>query len=282
MDSRKTDKLATFGFWALGILTLAILAFILIEILARGFTTALKPSFFLGKPEALKAGGGVLPMVISTIYLVVLTMVISVPISLGAAIYLAEFSKEGRMSRLIRFCLDSLATLPSIVFGLFGMTFFAIYFRWGYCLLAGAMTLSILNLPVFLRSTEDAIRKVPIEYREASLSLGASRWATTRKVILPSAMSGVITATILPIGRIMGESAAIIYTTGLFIRNIPLSPFDTAAPLAGYIWYAQTEAQVPDFRRIVDGGAALLLIMVLIVFMLARYLGKRYQLTQRT
>ncbi|MDD5748156.1 MAG: phosphate ABC transporter permease PstA [Actinomycetota bacterium] len=277
MDERKSDRLATLVFWIFGALTILVLGFIVVQILVRGIATAFKPSFFLGKPEAIKAGGGVLPMIISTLYLVALTMVISLPLSVGAAVYLSEFAKDGLIVKFIRFSLDSLATLPSIVFGLFGMTLFCIYLRWGYCLIAGALTLSILNLPVFLRSTEEALKLVPITYREASMSLGASRWTTTRKVVIPSAMPGIITATILPIGRIMGESAAIIYTTGLFIRNIPLSPVDTAAPLAGYIWYAQSEAMVPDYKSVVDGGAALLLVMVLVVFLLARYLGKRFQ-----
>jgi phosphate transport system permease protein len=277
MDGRRSDRIAAGVFWVLGMATVAILLFIIVEVMARGLLTALNPKFFLGKPEAMKAGGGILPMIVSTLYLVVLTIIISLPISIGAAIYMSEFAKRGRVSGFIRFCLDSLSTLPSIVFGLFGMTLFVIYFRWGACLLAGACTLAILNLPILLRGTEEAIKLVPNTYREASMSLGASKWTTIRKVVLPTAMPGIMTATILPIGRIMGESAAIIYTTGLFVRNIPLNPLDTAAPLAGYIWYAQSEALVNDYRRIVDGGAALLLIMVLAMYFLARYLGKRYQ-----
>lgn len=276
LKGKRADRAATVAFWALGIMTIAILAFIIIEILARGLLTAVNPRFLFGKPEAImKEGGGIFPMIISTLYLVALTIIISLPVAIGAAIYMAEYARTGRLNNFIRFCLDSLATLPSIVFGLFGLALFVVYFRWSYCLLAGAMTLAILNLPILLRSTEEAIKLVPDTYREASMSLGASKWATIRQVVLPSALPGIITATILPVGRIVGESAAIVYTTGLFIRNIPLSPFDTAAPLAGYIWYAQTEARVPDFRQIVNGGAALLLIMVFVIYFLARRLGKR-------
>jgi phosphate transport system permease protein len=277
MNAKRADKIATWAFWALGAITVGLLAFIIIEILARGLLTAINPKFFLGKPEAIKAGGGILPMIVSSVYLAALTIVISLPISVGAAIYMAEYARKGRLNNFIRFCLDSLSTLPSIVFGLFGLALFVVYFRWSYCLLAGAFTLAILNLPILLRSTEEAIKLVPDAYREASMSLGASRWTTIRQVIIPSALPGIITATILPIGRIMGESAAIIYTTGLFIRNIPTSPFDTAAPLAGYIWYAQSEALVPDYRQIVNGGAALLLIIVVVIYFLARWAGKRYQ-----
>jgi phosphate transport system permease protein len=276
MDARKADRIATAVFWAIGIIALSILAFIVIEIFARGLITAIKPSFFAGKPQALKEGGGVGPMVVSTIYLVVLTMIISFPISVGAAIYLAEFAHEGRFTRFIRFCLDSLGTVPSIVFAIFGMTLFLFYLNWRTCLLAGAITMALLNLPVFLRSAEEALRQVPLTYREASMSLGATRWTTVKKVVLPSAMPGIITGTILPLGRIMGESAVVIFTVGVFVRSIPLSPFDPAAPLAGYIWYAQSEAVVPDYRTIVNGGAAILLILLFLINFGTRRLSAYY------
>ncbi|RJP31649.1 MAG: phosphate ABC transporter permease PstA [Actinobacteria bacterium] len=276
MDARKADRIATAVFWAIGIIALGILAFIVIEIFARGLITAVKPSFFAGKPQALKEGGGVGPMVVSTIYLVVLTMLISFPISVGAAIYLAEFAREGRFTRFIRFCLDSLGTVPSIVFAIFGMTLFLFYLNWRTCLLAGAITMALLNLPVFLRSAEEALRQVPLTYREASMSLGADRWTTVKKIVLPTAMPGIITGTILPLGRIMGESAVVIFTVGVFVRAIPLSPFDPAAPLAGYIWYVQSEAVVPDYRTIVNGGAAILLILLFLINFGTRRLSAYY------
>jgi phosphate transport system permease protein len=276
MDARRADRIATAIFWAIGLIALGILAFIVIEILARGLITAIKPSFFAGKPQALKEGGGVGPMVVSTLYLIVLTMLISFPISVGAAIYLSEFAREGRFTRFIRFCLDSLGTVPSIVFAIFGMTFFLFYLNWRTCLLAGAITMALLNLPVFLRSAEEALRQVPLTYREASMSLGASRWTTVKKVVLPTAMPGIITGTILPLGRIMGESAVVIFTVGVFVRAIPLSPFDPAAPLAGYIWYVQSEAVVPDYRTIVNGGAAILLILLFVINFSTRRLSAYY------
>ena len=277
MNAKRADRIATWVFWVLGSITVGILAFIILEVLGRGLTTALNPRFLFGKPEAMTAGGGIFPMIVSTLYLVVLTIIIALPISVGAAIYMAEFARKGRLNNLIRFCLDSLATLPSIVFGLFGLALFVTAFHWSYCLMAGAFTLAILNLPILLRSTEEAIKLVPDTYREASMSLGASRWTTIRQIVIPSAMPGIITATILPIGRIVGESAAIIYTVGVFIRNVPVNPFDTAAPLAGYIWATQAEPVVPDWESIVNGGAALLLIMVFVIYFLARWAGNRYQ-----
>ncbi len=276
MKGARADRVATAVFWALGLITVALLVFIILEIFARGLLTALNPRFLFGRPEAIRSGGGIFPMVVSTLYLVALTLVISLPVSIGAAVYLSEYSKKGKLTGFIRFCLDTLATLPSIVFGLFGMALFVVHFRWSYCLLAGACTLAILNLPILLRGTEEAIRQVPMTYREASMSLGAGKWTTIRQVVIPGAMPGILTATILPIGRIVGESAAVIYTTGLFVRTMPVSPFDTAAPLAGYVWYAQTEGR-GDYVRIVNGGAALLLLMVLVIYFIARYAGRKYQ-----
>ncbi|MBN2167646.1 MAG: phosphate ABC transporter permease PstA [Actinobacteria bacterium] len=277
MDAKKWDRVATGVLWVFGTVTVLILGFIIIEILARGLITAINPKFIFGKPEAMSAGGGIFPMIVSTLYLVVLTIIISLPISIGAAIYMAEYAGKGKINDFIRFCLDSLATLPSIVFGLFGLAIFVTAFRWSYCLMAGACTLAILNLPIMLRGAEEAIRQVPVTYREASMGLGATRWTTIRKVVLPTAVPGVITATILPIGRIVGESAAVIYTVGTFVRNVPLNPFDTAAPLAAYIWARQAEPQVADWQSIVNGGAALLLILVFLIYFLARWAGRRYQ-----
>jgi phosphate transport system permease protein len=276
MNAKRADKIASAVFWALGIITVAILAFIIIEILARGLISAINPRFLFGKPQPMKPGGGIFPMIWSTLYLAALTLLISLPIAIGAAIYMAEYAKKGRFNNFVRFCLDSLATLPSIVFGLFGLALFVTYFGWSYCLMAGAFTLAILNLPILLRSTEEAIKLVPNTYREASMSLGASRWTTIRQVVIPSAIPGILAATILPIGRIVGESAAIIYTVGVFIRTIPLNPFDTAAPLAGYVWAAQVEGKV-GYQQIVNGGAAVLLIMVFVIYFLARWASNRYQ-----
>jgi phosphate transport system permease protein len=277
MQAKRWDRVATCVFWGLGIITVAILTFIILEVLGRGLITALNPKFLFGKPNAMTSGGGIFPMIFSTLYLVVLTIIISLPIAIGAAIYMAEYAGRGKINNAIRFSLDALATLPSIVFGLFGLALFVTYFGWSYSLIAGAFTLAILSLPILLRSTEEAIKLVPDTYREASMSLGASKWTTIRQVVIPSALPGILTATILPIGRIVGESAAIIYTVGVFVRNVPLNPFDTAAPLAGYIWARQAEHGVPDWRTIVNGGAALLLIMVFIIYFLARWAGNRYQ-----
>lgn len=278
MSAKTTDKIATGVLWALGMLTVGILAFIVLQIFARGLVKALTPSFFLGKPAGFtESGGGIFPMIWSTVYITGLTLIIIIPVALAASIYLSEYAREGRLTNSIRFSLDSLASLPSIVFGLFGLTLFVTLFGWSYCLMAGACTLAVLNLPTILRSSEESLRAVPHTYREASLGLGASRWTTIRQVVLPSAVPGILTGTMLTIGRIMGESAALVFTVGLVTRTLPVSPFDTGAPLASYIWYVQTEGLAPDYRQIVDGGAAMLLLLVLIVNFTARRIGRYYQ-----
>jgi len=197
--------------------------------------------------------------------------VIALPVGVGASIYMAEYAKRGKVSSLVRFGADSLSTVPSIVFGIFGMLVFVTYFSLGYSLLAGAFTLAILNLPTLMRTSEEALRAVPDTYREASMGLGATRWHTIKKVILPSAMPGITTGAVLTMGRIIGESAAIIYTVGIFTAKVPWSPLQAGAPMAGNIWYMYTEgAKIPDFARVAGGEAAFLLMVVLALVLLAR------------
>lgn len=280
MKSKTCDRIATLFFWAVALISLSVLGFIVVVILTRGIGTAIDTSFIFGKPEAMKEGGGIYPMIVSSFYLAFLTITFAVPVSIGAAIYLAEYSDQGRFVKAVRFSADSLSSLPSIVFGLFGMAFFVVRLGWGYCLLAGAGTLALLNLPTLMRTAEEAILSVPSSLREASLGLGASRWQTVKRVVLPSSMPGIVTGIVLTLGRILGESAAIVYTAGLFVRRIPISPFDNSAPISAYLWYVQTEALVPDYRSIVDGGAALLLIIILSLNLLARLFAGIYRKKQ--
>ena len=272
------DRIATVTVWSLAVLGLGILFFIIATIFWRGLGTALNPSFFMGKPQALKEGGGIGPMIVSSFYLAFLTIIIVVPVGVGAAIYMSEFAKEGWITRSVRFGADTLSTVPSVIFGIFGLVLFVIYFGLGYSLLAGALTLTLLNIPTVMRTTEEAIKAVPISYREASMGLGATRWETIKKVELPSAMPGITTGTVLTIGRIIGESAAIIFTVGIFIRKIPTSPLQPAAPMAANIWHTYTEgALVSDWMRVANGEAAFLLLVVLLLNLLARVVARLYQ-----
>jgi phosphate transport system permease protein len=272
------DRLATIAIWSLAFIGMGILFVIISTILWRGLATAVQPGFIFGKPEAIKEGGGIGPMVVSSFYLAFLTVVIVLPVGIGAAIYMSEFAKEGLATRAARFGADSLATVPSVIFGIFGMVLFVIYFGLGWSLLAGALTLALLNLPTVMRTTEEALKAVPQSYREASMGLGATRWQTVKKVILPSAMPGITTGAVLTIGRAIGESAVVIFTVGIFIGWIPKSPLSPAAPMAANIWHWYTEGALKaDAMTIANGEAALLLLVVLLLNIGARVLARFYQ-----
>ncbi|MFZ7132024.1 MAG: phosphate ABC transporter permease PstA [Eubacteriales bacterium] len=182
------------------------------------------------KVKITKPGGGIFTNIIMTLYMIGLSLSIAVPIGILAAIYLVEYAKPGRMLNLIRFATESLSGIPSIIFGLFGLAFFVVFLKFSFSLLAGALTVSIILLPVIIRSTEEAIKAVPDAYREASYGLGASKLQTIRKIIIPSAMPGILVAVILSIGRIIGESAALLLTAGT-VAKIPDGLFSSGSTL---------------------------------------------------
>jgi phosphate transport system permease protein len=277
--AHRADRAATGVIWGVAMLGLAVLSMIIFAILWNGLATALTPGFVFGSPKAMGAtGGGIWPNVVSSFYLAFLTLVIVLPIGVMAAMYMSEFAREGRITRAVRFGADTLSSVPSIVFGIFGMVLFVIRFGFGYSMLAGALTLSLLNLPVVMRNAEQSLSQVPNTYREASLGLGAGRWQTMRKVILPVATPGITTGVILTIGRILGESAAVIYTVGIFSKFIPRSPLDPGSPMAANIWHWYTEgALVKNWAKIAGGEAALLLLIVLAFNLLARLIAHLYK-----
>lgn len=277
--SKKTDRTATVVVWSMAMFGLALLGFIVIAICWKGLVYALNPHFVFGAPRASAAGGGIWPMVWSSFYLAILTLLIVLPVGVGAAIYMSEYAREGLMTRTVRFGADALTTVPSIVFGIFGLLLFVTYMGLGYSLLAGALLLALLNLPTIMRTSEEALKAVPDSYREASMGLGASRWNTIKKVVLPSAMPGITTGAILAIGRVVGESAAIIYTVGTFALRAPLLPTQPAAPMAGNIWYLVSEGgvMIPDAIKIASAEAAFLLLLVLAFNLLARLIAWLYK-----
>ncbi|MDD5747708.1 MAG: phosphate ABC transporter permease PstA [Actinomycetota bacterium] len=281
--SKKQNNIATIVVWSLAMLELSTVGVVIVVILWRGLGTALSPAFIFGEPQAMKAGGGIWPMIVSSFYLAALTIIVVLPVGVGAAIYMSEFAKEGLITRAVRFAADSLSTVPSIVYGIFGMMLFVVYFGFGYSLIAGALTLTFLNLPTVMRTSEEALRAVPDSYREASMGLGASRWQTVKAVILPCAVPGITTGAILTIGRIVGESAAIIYTVGIYVKKIPTSPLSPAAPMSAHIWHMYTEgALVPDWLRVASGEAAFLLLVVMALNILARIVSWLYKRKTRT
>lgn len=164
---------------------------------------------------------GILANVINTLYLVVITLLVATPIGVGAAIYLSEYAKQGRLVRAIEFTTETLAGIPSIIYGLFGSVFFYAILHTAYSILAGALTLSIMILPLIIRTTQEAIKTVPVSYREGAMGIGATKWYMIRTIILPSSIDGILTSVILAIGRIVGESAALIFTAG-YVSKMPV------------------------------------------------------------
>ena len=285
LKPKATDKIATVGFYVMsGSFLLLLLLFVgYVLYIGRG---ELNFHFLFSSPEIRKAGGGIGPQLFNTVYLVFLSNLVSVPIGIAAGIYMAEYAKPGRITKIIRFCIEALASLPSIIIGLFGLIVFVTLTGWKYTLMGGALAVSILNLPIITRTTEDAIRAVPLEIKEASLGMGATRWQTIKKVLVPCALPGLVTGVIIASGRAFGEAAALLYTAGMssprldftnwnpFSPTSPLNPFRPAETLAVYIWKLKAESLVPDAKEIANGASAVLILIVLAFNIVARYLGR--------
>ncbi|HEY8346679.1 MAG TPA: phosphate ABC transporter permease PstA [Symbiobacteriaceae bacterium] len=259
------DRLATWVLWLAGLLILALLAGFLIRILGQGLPV-LNVRFLTTKPREMLPGGGIGPELFNTFYITALSLLFSLPVGVGAGIYLAEYARPGRMTDLLRLSVEALASVPSIVLGLFGMILFVNAMGWGFTILGGALTLALLNLPVLVRVTEEAMRAVPDSYREASLGLGATQWQTVSRAILPAALPGILTGVTLVAGRAIGETAILIYTAGVTVsRHFPdFSLFAPGETLATRIWYVKSEGIVPDADAIAAGTSALLILVVLV------------------
>jgi len=263
--ARLLDQLARGILWLSGALILGILAAFLIYILYKGLPV-LTWNFLTGASSDIRAGSGVGAQFFNSFYILFLSMLFSLPVAIGGGIYLAEYAKNNRLTDLIRLSTESLATVPSIVLGLFGMIIFVNFFGMGFSIIGGALTLSLLNIPVLVRVTEETFRTVPSYYREASLALGATKWQTIWKVLLPTALPGIVTGITLTAGRALGESAILIFTAGTTVsRQLP--DFDVTAAgetLAVHIWYVMAVGLVPDRVDIANGIAALLVITILL------------------
>jgi phosphate transport system permease protein len=199
--------------------TLLVLLFIVVFVLQRGLPVV-NWTFLFTAPREMGRAGGIFPMLKGTLLLPVTALALALPLGLGTAVYLTEYTLETRLTRVIRFGTDCLAGIPSILFGLFGFIFFVTALRLGWSLLSGALTLAIMILPTLIRTSEEAIRSVPNAYREVSFSLGATRWETVWKVVLPNALPGILTGVMLSIGRAVGETAAVIFTAGTAVKTM--------------------------------------------------------------
>ena len=220
-------------------------------------------AFVTTMPTQGMRAGGIFPAIIGTLELVALTGAIALPIGVLTAIYLTEYARDNWLTRLVRLAIVNLAGVPSVVYGLFGLGLFVIFCRFGTSLLAGALTLAIMILPVIITASEEALRSVPQSFREVSLSLGASRWQTIRHAVLPFAVPGIMTGTILGIGRAAGETAPILFTVAAFyLPRLPRSIFDQAMALPYHLYVIST--QIPNVPpRVCHGTALVLLALVL-------------------
>ena len=244
------------------------------------------PSFVLSDPSD-SALGGILPVLWNSIYMLVLTMLIAIPIGILGGIYMSEYAGENAITSAIRFAEEAISSVPSIVVGLFGLILFVDDFHWGFTALGGALALTLFNLPLMTRLSEQALRAVPQEERSASLALGATKWQTIQHVVLPLAIPGLVTGVILTAGRVFGEAAVLLFTSGigtpphydfgnlnLADPSSPWSPLRPATTLSVYIYKLNSEGLGIFRDQIVDGSSAILISMVLIFNLGARLIGR--------
>jgi phosphate transport system permease protein len=248
---------------AAAIIVIAILAIILEDIVVHGLP-AISWEFLTQPPQDLGRAGGIFPAIIGTLYLVAGAILIALPLGVGAAIYLIEYTRENRITKLIRTGVDLLNGTPSIVFGLFGFAFLVLYLNLGVCVLVGQITLALMVLPTVIRTTEEALRNIPQSLREGSLALGATKWQTIHKVVLPPAIPGIVTGAILSIGRAAGETAPIMFTAVVFSqRFLPTSVFQPVMALPYHLFILATNVPGSSTNKY---GTALVLLMLVIGF----------------
>lgn len=261
-------------------IAVSVLLMIICYVTVRGIGSV-SLEFLTTVTSARKGTVGIAGNIVNTLYIIVITLVIATPIGVGSAIYLNEYAKPGKIVRIIEFTTETLSGIPSIIFGLFGSVFFGTTLKLGYSLLTGALTLSLMILPLITRNTQEALRTVPDSYRSGALGMGATKWHMIRTILLPSAMPGIITGVILAIGRIVGESAALLFTAGSgyllpkaggWLSKI-LQPGGT---LTIQLYLSSSKAEY----NVAFGIAFALLVIVLCINFLTKYLAKRFDVTR--
>ena len=256
-------------------ITAALLVFLIGYIFVKGLPN-ITWELLTTASSTLKGTTGILPNLVNTLYIIVLTLIVVLPLGVGAAVYLTEYARNKRLVNLISFATETLAGIPSILYGLVGMLFFTELCGLKSCLLAGALTLAIMTLPTINRTTQESLKTVPQSYREGALGLGAGKWHMIRTVVLPASVDGIVTGCILTVGRIVGESAALLFTTGM--SNELLAPWEAVLPNR-----AGTTLTVAMYKFAKERGqfdvafaiAAILLILTLLINLAAQYAGKK-------
>lgn len=260
----RSQKIA-FALLFLATLLIVVPVGLIVVIIIQKGLPAINWQFLSDIPRQGMRAGGIFPAIVGTLYLVSGAILFALPIGLLAAIYLSEYSKENSISRIIKLAIVNLAGVPSVVYGLFGLALFVVFFKFGSSILSGSLTLGIMILPIIITTSREALESVPYSFREVSLSLGASKWQTIRHIVLPNAIPGVLTGTILGLGRAAGETAPILFTVAAFyLPQLPHSIFDQAMALPYHLYVIST--QVPNVDEKVRYGTALVL-LALVLFM---------------
>lgn len=251
-------------FRAAAVLNVLALFAVILFIISRGLS-AISWEFLTEMPRNSMTEGGILPCIVGTVALALGALAVAFPIGVGTAIYLNEYARQGKRVAAIRFAIANLAGVPSVVFGLFGLAFFCTVLKMGVSLMAGALTLGVMSLPVIIGAAEEALKSVPDTYREASLGLGASKWQTICRVVVPSALPGILTGSILALGRAAGETAPIMFTGAVFFTpDLPSSPFDEVMALPYHIYVLATAGtHIGETRNLQYGTALVLITLVL-------------------
>jgi phosphate transport system permease protein len=263
-NSHRTQNIAFFFLFLATLLIVVPVGLIVVIIIQKGLP-AINWQFLSDIPRQGMRAGGIFPAIVGTIYLVTGAIIFALPIGLLAAIYLSEYSKDNLLTRLIKLAIVNLAGVPSVVYGLFGLAIFVVFFKFGASIIAGSLTLGIMILPVIITTSREALESVPYSFREVSLSLGASKWQTIRHIVIPNAIPGILTGTILGLGRAAGETAPILFTVAAFyLPQLPNSIFDQAMALPYHLYVIST--QVPNVDEKIRYGTAFVL-LALVLFM---------------
>lgn len=269
-NKNRTNDLMLGVFRAAGIVTTAVLVVIIAFVAVNGLPV-MSLDFIFGWPEGVNAEGGIFPTIVSTLYVTALAMLICTPIAVLAAVYLAEYAKQGRLVTFIRYAADTLSSVPSIVMGLFGYAMFVEAMGFGLSMLSAALALALMMMPIVMRTTEEAIRAVPRYIRWGAYGLGATKWQVVSKIVLPSAFPRIATGIVLAIGRAIGETAVVLYTMGQAI-NLPLTPLDSGRPMTIHLYQLANEG---INMQAAYGTALMLMLMILAFNLFARYISRR-------
>jgi len=263
-NTQRSQKIAFF-FLSLATLLIVVPVGLIVVIIIQKGLPAINWQFLTDIPRQGMRAGGIFPAIVGTFYLVLGAIIFALPIGLLAAIYLSEYAKDNILNRIIKLAIINLSGVPSVVYGLFGLALFVVFFKFGASILSGSLTLGIMILPIIITTSREALESVPQSFREVSLSLGASKWQTIRHIVLPNAIPGILTGTILGLGRAAGETAPILFTVAAFyLPQLPKSIFDQAMALPYHLYVIST--QVPNVDEKIRYGTALVL-LTLVLFM---------------